>query len=119
MADFDGNIKLGISLDIDNKSLNSELSALTKQIKTAFSTVNKNSAEMSSSFSTVNNDVEKVTNTVKDLGSQVNGLSSRTKRIQISIANENIKEATKHLKEFYYVFKLDTSIFSPCIIISH
>ena len=99
MADFDGNIKLGISLDIDNKSLNSELSALTKQIKTAFSTVNKNSAEMSSSFSTVNKDVEKVTNTVKDLGSQVNGLSSRTKRIQISIANENIKEATKHLKE--------------------
>ena len=99
MADFDGNIKLGISLDIDSKSLNSELSALTKQIKTAFSTVNKNSAEMSSSFSTVNKDVEKVTNTVKDLGSQVNGLSSRTKRIQISIANENIKEAKKHLKE--------------------
>ena len=90
MADFDGNIKLGISLDIDSKSLNSELSALTKQIKTAFSTVNKNSAEMSSSFSTVNKDVEKVTNTVKDLGSQVNGLSSRTKIIKSIGSNQFI-----------------------------
>lgn len=99
MADFDGNIKLGISLDIDSKSLNSELSALTKQIKTAFSTVNKNSAEMSSSFSTVNNDVEKVTNAVKDLGSQVNGLSSKTKNLQIKLANDDIKEAKKDLTE--------------------
>lgn len=65
MPDFDGNIKLGVSLEIDRKSLTSELTSVSKEIKKSFSGLGKDVSIVPSSFSNIASSVKEVAEAVE------------------------------------------------------
>lgn len=67
-AGYDGNIKLGVSVTADSKSVVAELGALRKQIVDMFSSVDKSLTGGSGSFSNLEKTLTKTTEAVKEVG---------------------------------------------------
>ncbi len=71
MADFDGNIKLGVSLNIDKKSLVSELNSISSEIKKTFNGLGKEITISPSSFSNITKSVSTVSKSANKLQSDL------------------------------------------------
>ena len=75
-AGYDGNIKLGVSVTADSKSVVAELGALRKQIVDMFSSVDKSLAGGSGSFSNLEKTLSKIATEVGDISKAIKGLST-------------------------------------------
>ena len=73
-AGYDGNIKLGVSVTADSKSVVAELGALRKQIVDMFSSVDKSLAGGSGSFSNLEKSLSKIATDVGNISKVINGL---------------------------------------------
>lgn len=73
-AGYDGNIKLGVSVTADSKSVVTELGALRKQIVDMFSSVDKSLAGGSGSFSNLEKTLTKIATDVGNIAKVINGL---------------------------------------------
>lgn len=73
-AGYDGNIKLGVSVTADSKSVVAELGALRKQIVDMFSSVDKSLAGGSGSFSNLEKTLSKIATEVGDIAKAIKGL---------------------------------------------
>lgn len=73
-AGYDGNIKLGVSVTADSKSVVAELGALRKQIVDMFSSVDKSLAGGSGSFSNLEKSLSKIATDVGNIAKVFNGM---------------------------------------------
>lgn len=87
-AGYDGNIKLGVSVTADSKSVVAELGALRKQIVDMFSSVDKSLAGGSGSFSNLEKSLSKIATDVGDIAKAIRGLPTG----QTAKLVEDIKE---------------------------
>ena len=76
-AEYDGNIKLGVSVTTDAKSVVTELGALRKQIVDMFSSVDKSLAGGSGSFSNLEKTLSKIATDVGDITKVLKGLPTK------------------------------------------
>ena len=76
-AGYDGNIKLGVSVTADSKSVVAELGALRKQIVDMFSSVDKSLAGGSGSFSSLEKSLSKIATDVGDITKVLKGLPTK------------------------------------------
>lgn len=73
-AEYDGNIKLGVSVTADSKSVVAELGALRKQIVDMFSSVDKSLAGGSGSFSNLEKTLSKIATDVGSIAKAITAL---------------------------------------------
>lgn len=73
-AGYDGNIKLGVSVTADSKSVVAELGALRKQIVDMFSSVDKSLAGGSGSFSNLEKTLSKISTDVASIAKAITSL---------------------------------------------
>lgn len=116
MADYDGSIRLGASLDVDRKSLTSQLNSMTKDIKKAFEGLGSEVSKIPSSFS----------NVTKSVSKSVSKISKGSKQVEISPVQEltqyyeeqksildNLNTTLSEYKENLSSVKQDIKILSP------
>ena len=93
MAEYDGNIRLGVSIDADVKSLPSQLNFISREIKKVFTGLGKDVSTIPSSFS----------NAIKTTRSSFQLLQSDVKN-----TTTQFSEQTTSLRKFLGTVNFDT-----------
>ena len=94
-AEYDGSIKLGVSVSADTKSVMAELGALRKQIVDMFSSVDKSLAGGSGSFLNLETLLTKISEDISNIGKAISVLPD-SKVVQIV---ETVKQVSSSAKD--------------------